>query len=465
MDTGAGYSQNISSSYNAEFATYLDYCFFVNGYNTTRSFNGTSWSELGTVNRAPIAKYIKGYGTRLYLANLTINSQKYPSRVWFTDLPYNNLPRWGIEWGTDLVQTASSAVIKSASASFKTYGIKVADPVWILTGANAGEYIVKTVDDEGTITLTTSLTSAATGSSFIIGSNYFDVRTDDNEQLMGLGENSNRLLCFKLNSLYRYNGTSLFQVPGAPGTSSARSIFNVKGYTLYFHGTETNKTGIYMYNGEQVVKVSNPIQPYIDGISVSMYGSVVGWREGDLYRLYVGDITNTQRNISVTKAVITYNVADNKIWVDSIRHVPTCATTFVVNNSEQIFFGDNNATAYLTPSGYDYDGYDIAWSMETGVHYPEGSEYLLKFKRLQFIARDARNVKVKYKLYNFPDEFDTQWLALEDLEHDKTEIKIPTSHSRACGINIKLEENSIKENTQSIEKISIFYTTEGTKFV
>lgn len=465
VDTGAGYGEGLTSTNKAEFATYLDYCFFINGVNATRSLDTTTWSTSGARNRCPIAKYIKNFGTRLYLAYLTVNSEVYPSRVWFTDVPHNNDARWGIEWGTDLAQTAASAIITSAGALFKTHGIKVGDSIFILNENNVGQHTVKTVDSETQLTLTAVLAANETNSSYIVGSNYFDVRTDDNDYIRGMGENSSRLLIFKLNSLHRYNGASLLPVSGAPGTSSGRSIANVKEYSLYFHGSKPAKTGIYLYDGESSYKISNPIRPYIDGISATNYPNIVGWEEGNWYRCYVGDIDNSQWNISEDDVVLSYDVSKNKWSVDPIYKTVKCSSVFLESNEEKILIGDDAAGVFQIPSGYSFNATPIPWVVETSPQYPMGSEPLLNFTRIQVISRDAGSVRVRYKLFNRPLGVDGSWSPLGDLKNDKTEFFVPPSHNRASGIAIRFEEDGIRENTQYIEKISIFYTVEGTTIV
>jgi hypothetical protein len=459
VDTNTGYQQNLTANTNGEFAPYLDYLFYVNGLNSTRSFNGTSWSTNGMANHAPIFKYLKPYGVKLYGAYPTIQGQTFPSRVWHTDNPYNYTPRWGLEYGTSLDQTAGSSVVTADGTYFKTYGIKAADNFFILTGANAGQYTVESIDSNNQITLLETLDHTVSDSTFIVGSNYFDVRTDDNDHLMGLGVTSNRLMCYKQFSLHRYNGSSLIQVPRAPGTSSGRSIVDdVEGFSFYFHGSDTTRTGIYRFDGEGAVKVSAGIQPYIDGIPASAYGSPIGWREGEWYRCYVGDITNTQRGISVSKAVISYNALSNYISIDPIEKTPVVSARFLESGQEKVFFGDNAAGVYQTPSGFSFDGAPIPWAVETGPHYPLGSEAYLHFVRIQVIARDARGVRVRFRLYNAPKDVDDQWTALGDITNDKTEFNIRPEHSNGCGIEFRFEENGIRENTQYIEKVTVFYT-------
>lgn len=464
VDTGLGYSQNLAGTVNWEFATYLDYMFAAGVTNPLKAFDGTTWTASNHVRvHAPESYYIKPYRTKLYLAHININDTWYRSRVWHTDLPFNNDARWGLEWGNDLVQTASSATIQSAGSNFVDMNIKPGDPFFITSGTNAGEYVVSSITNNITIVLTKTLTNSATGSSFYVGSNYFDVRTNDNDTIKGIGENSDRLLIFKLNSLHRYNESSLFQVGEYPGTSSHRSIVNVDGFTFYFHGSDLKRTGIYMYDGSSVVKISTAIQPYIEGIDPSWYPSVVGWREGHWYRLWVEDISNAQRGLSVTNAVLSYNVMDNKWSIDPFSKAVWAATRYREGNVDAVFFGDDNSEIFTTPSGFSFDGNPIPWAIETGVHYPEGSEMLNRFNRVQIISRDARGVQIRYKLYNHPFGVDDQWLPLGDIKDDKTEIMLPTTHNWASGFNIRLEEDGIREPTQFIEKITMFYTPDSTR--
>lgn len=463
VDVGTGFSLNLTSGNKAEFATYLDYAFLVNGYDGTKAYDGSSWYTSGYRVHCPIARYIKPYKTKLYLGYLTIGNKTFGSRVWGSDLPYNNDIRWGIEWGGDLSQSSSSATITSAGSAFITQGIKVGDPVFILDGANKGEYTVLTIDSETQITLTSTLTNAVSGTNFIIGSNFFDVETNNNDVIRGLGENSSRLLIFKLFSLHTYNGATLLPVVGALGTSSHRSIINVRGYTLYFHGSETNKTGYYLFDGSQTVKVSQAIQPFIDGIDSDNYPDIVSWNEGNLMRSWVGDIDNSQYGISLDNVIVSFDVVNNKWSVDPTPKTIRCATTYLEDNMQKIFLGDSVGEVFQTPSGYSHDGTAISFIMETGPHYPAGSEQNININRIQVISRDAKGVRVSYKLYNNPSAVDDTWHPLGQITDDKTEFDLVPGHKIGAGINLRCDEESTTKPTLKIEKFSIFYTLDSTR--
>ena len=208
------------------------------------------------VNPSVKGKYIKKYNTRLYLGNVTIAGVSYPSRVWYSDLPKADYTlRWGIESGTNLVQTADSATVTSTGAKFKDNNIKVGDKMTITTGENAGEYIVQSINSETQITLTDKLTHTAT-SSYWVGSNYFDVETDDGDEIKGFGVNSNELIILKNSSTHRFSSTGTLRKSRTTiGTSSPKSIVDLDDYTYFYHPSR----GILRTDVSNKAVISNPL--------------------------------------------------------------------------------------------------------------------------------------------------------------------------------------------------------------
>jgi len=114
-----------TANLDTSFETFVDCLFMTNGTDKVWCYNGTTW-EVQNVNTSVKGKYIKKYNTKLYLGNVTIAGVSYPSRVWYSDLPLaDGTLRWGIESGTNLVQTAGSAIITSTGAKFKDNNVKV----------------------------------------------------------------------------------------------------------------------------------------------------------------------------------------------------------------------------------------------------------------------------------------------------------------------------------------------------
>ena len=84
----------------------------------------------------------------------------------------------------DLVTTAGSAVVTSASSTFVTDGVMAGDTFAIADGPDVGTYTVASVDSETQITLTTTLTTTRTGVGFnaiplMTGTNDGSITADD----------------------------------------------------------------------------------------------------------------------------------------------------------------------------------------------------------------------------------------------------------------------------------------------
>ncbi|CAN8139760.1 hypothetical protein THIOSC15_1840001 [uncultured Thiomicrorhabdus sp.] len=116
----------------------------------------------------------------------------------------------------------------------------------------------------------------------------------------------------------------------------------------------------------------------------------------------MGDVTNADRNISVTNCVLELDLDSNTWSPGKINDVITCATLFRESNVENTYVGNDSAQVHLTPSGNSDDDEPIPWFMETRIIYPSGSEILNSFHKVQIIAREAQGVQVRYKLHNAP---------------------------------------------------------------
>lgn len=86
-----------------EMEQFIGYCFFV-GYGSTDGFlpvmslTGTTVSTTDQVTNMPQGKFIKRYGSRLYVANCYSGSTAYPYRVYFSDTPEAGNLSWGGEY-------------------------------------------------------------------------------------------------------------------------------------------------------------------------------------------------------------------------------------------------------------------------------------------------------------------------------------------------------------------------------
>lgn len=480
--TGLGYGLNLNSSNKVDFAVFLERVFLQNYSALPKTFDGTSWTTTH-VSRAPIGKYQKPFKSRMYLgycsfpdpqapqdANNTVVS--YPSRVFHSDPYIGGKLTWGLEWGRAGVFGLNDPSYTDKSffkvdsihgypvvQDFKENNIKVGDPLILTDFADPNQkniFLVHSIPSPFVLKLT-STASVSDDSNFWVGSNWFDVGAGDGDQIYGFGENSDRLLIFKLLSLWFYTGSELRQVRDAPGTSSQRSVINKGGYTYYFHGSDPLISGIYRYDGNYSIKVSKAIDPFIKGMSTSNYSEVVAWQEGEELRWYIGDISNTNYNISMTNAVVSFHTGTGAWDVSPIADVIKCATRYISSNQQSYYTGTNDDQVLKMGTGHNHNGNPIRMELETKPYYPSGTDIINKFTALQIIGRGTKGVKVKYKGWNNPTKIDNQWKSLGELQDDKTELFIPEEVSTASGFQLDYEETGSNENDIYIEKSTMFY--------
>lgn len=452
----SGSGINLTDQTRAYHDEFLDMQFWVNGTDANRTYDGSTWSTTVNVTDSPIGKYVKSFGTRLYLGNIIITvgatNLTFKSRVWFSNLPQQDSNgnwriSWGLETGTDMASTASSAVVTSAGSSFKSRGIKVGDPLYIISGNNAKKYTVASVDSETQLTLTENVVNTTSNQSFWVGGNWFDVKTDDSDVLTGFGENAGRLLVFKQDSAHRWDGSSLEQIKSVPGTTAQNSVINLRGFTFYFH-----PTGWWRYNGQTSELISEPIWDIIEAISSSNYGEVVGWTDNARFvKLYVG---TTSQNLvtdlpAITHCVLVYDLTMNNFSLMSLDIGVSAACNFTESSAKNIYAGATDGHVYQLETGNNFDGAAIPFRLRSHPYYPIAPEATVDLSRIELFAQRGENLNVGFKKIRQPYEDDKEYLPISG--------DFPTQDMNMRGIKFELTEASADQSFL-FEKLSVFWT-------
>lgn len=480
---GTGYGLNLNTTNDVEFEKFLDRVFIQNYSNRPLIYRTSTnlWTP-DYVGRTMIAKYIKKFKSRLYLGYCGFIAPQppldtgsasivFPSRVFHSDLFQGNTLTWGIDWGTNGKVVAGTRIFdldQPLVQDFTANNIKVGDPLFITSGnaqlASERPFLVTKVDSAHRLIVDRDFPVTATSLHFWVGSNWFDVEPDDGDVITALGANSTRLLISKLLSLHYYTGSQRQPVQGAVGTSYNRSIINDRfGNTYYFHGSDPKITGIYKYNGVSSVKVSRAIDPWILAMATASYDNVVAWAEGNELRWFLGNLSANNYIDAINNVVASLNV-DTGAWsIDPIADTITCATPWRTANEEDTYCGTSSSQVLQMDDGNTFKTTPISALVETKVYYPAGSEIVNEYPFIQIISRNARGVKVKYKLWDRPignqrySTVDKEWWSLGQLEDDLTEFPLSNDHNQSSGIQFRFDDMSSQEKDAYIEKISIFY--------
>lgn len=462
--TGTGYGLNLTAGRPVEFENFLQSLFFQNYFDTPLTFDGTKWTRTN-VSKVPLSKYIKLWKGQLYLGYVNIAGVEYSSRIWRSDPPRNNVLTWGYETGTNLTTIGGNGLVSSANAGFLANNIKRGDPFFITSGAAQGEYRVLSVSADQQIILTNiypylAPTQSSTGASYWAGGNWLDFDRDDGDFITGLAENTYQLIVFKRDSLHRYDGLKPAKVRGAVGTTSPRSIANLHELTIYFYGGIGNRTGFYAYDGRESIKISAPVEDYINGIDMNNYGTIAAWTEGELYRAYVGTITNIDQDIYTPRAIFTWDYNTRTWSIDPISDVILVGSEFRQSSVKQVYLGTADDQILITPSGTSFNGDPVPWTFTTTTMYPSGTENVNTFSRIQILSENAGGITVKYRLHLAPFDTEPNFNGLGQITNEKTELHIPEGRNLASGIEFQFTGTGVQQPTALIKKLTLFFRKE-----
>ncbi len=462
-DAWENHGVNLTEGTKAEMESFVDCVFLVNGVDNNLCYDGNRWAaQQLNLRSSPNGYLVKREGVRLFLGDVTINDVRYKSRVWHSDFPRaDNTLSWGLEYGTNLVQTADSAVVTSDGAGFKSRNIKIGDPITIEDGENNGEYKVQSVDSNTQITLINNLVNTVASSTYWVGGNYFDVETNDGDSLRALGKLSGELLCYKANSLHRYNirGKQLRRIEGAVGTTSSRGVVSLNKYAYNYH-----PSGIYRCNGTSTTLISKAIYDFIEGVTAANQSEVVAWSEdNEVIVFYLGDVT-LRDGEKIENCAVAYNTTDNT-W--SPRRYPIdikCSTQWLKDDVPEVYTGDDSDSVYKMNIGTHFNDADIVFEYEHPPIFPAGDNAIVNFDRLQAYIDNGPDVQIFYKLIYMSSGRKGQWIndktwqSLKGSQRgEKTEWRFPNKHRRAAGVALKFAESSQHESFL-LEKFVLFYS-------
>ncbi len=344
--TGATTLPADSKSY---FINFLDrlvhqgYASSTNSFVNTAILNATTYSTTeNNVKYAPDAKYLILFNNQIYALNASINGVRHKSRVYVSSTPreivtYVNGDHTGVlnQINVDSVKYLKSGMIidiytggtnKKVYDSLTITGIDYTENVLsfaprTITLTDKDEVYLE--DQKGTLNVFWDTRDE-------IG-DYYEIKTNDGEEIMGGFVNQNRLVVAKKNSLHKIVGVQTVEVSDKIGVYSPDSISNIGGYTIFFHNT-----GFYRYtDGQMPELISQSVEDYIKAMSGGNWGQVVAGNESDqIYIAYIGELQDLGKETTSTSTSSTStSTTSTSTSSTSTSSTSTSATTASTSTS------------------------------------------------------------------------------------------------------------------------------------
>jgi len=228
---------------------------------------------------------------------------------------------------------------------------------------------------------------------------YLDVNPEDGQVIVGLDENNGRLLIFKSDSMFRWNGSSTEADPIIDiGTSSQESVKTIHSITYFF-----NRYGVYLYDGGMPYLISRKIQKWIDGIDQTTLADVTAEVDNEHYYLAVGSVTVD--GTAYSNVVLIYHIPLKAWTIWTLGDTPKFMAYYYSSGARYISFGDNNGEVFRLNNGNNDDGSSIEVNIETKPFDLETPEELKQWTECFIITSQARGlVEVGLKIDNNPIE-------------------------------------------------------------
>jgi len=147
----------VSIGYKAEFTTFLDYIFMVNGVDATMTWNGDTGSDFGYTNAsaAPVGYYIETFRSRVWIANnldrvyysSLPSAEATPTITWDNDDWYIDISPQDGDNVTKLKRYKNALLLFKKEHIYRIYSITETEPdPKISVGTYSGRSVVEAVD-------------------------------------------------------------------------------------------------------------------------------------------------------------------------------------------------------------------------------------------------------------------------------------------------------------------------------
>lgn len=157
-----------------------------------------------------------------------------------------------------------------------------------------------------------------------------------------------RIVIFKDESIYRYDGANEPEAHINIGTRSGKSV--VKNIDLFFH----HPTGIYKMGAGEPILISRAVQKYLDNMLSSNWENVSAGKDKENVYFWIGDVTindplEFDNGETYTNVVLVYNIyAQN--W--SVYTGWDARTWYYDESNGQTYFGTSTGKIFKINTGY-----------------------------------------------------------------------------------------------------------------
>ena len=234
------------------------------------------------------------------------------------------------------------------------------------------------------------------------------------------------LMIYKQRSTKRWNfDTSFPEDLINIGTQSHKSVVRARGRNFFFYGPN----GFYETKGDYPIRISRPVQRFIEGMASSFYAEVNGWSDNENVYWSIGDVTiDWDRGFTETYAnvVLRYTI-DTQQWAPmQYAHEFRALNQYISGSDTVIVGGDTDGQVLQINTGNsDYGGVAIKYLLQSPEFDFRNREYHKTISEKIFVHSDRTiGAQLQVRL-DYGD-----WKQIGNLKDVVTEVQIQPLKAR-----------------------------------
>lgn len=193
-----------------------------------------------------------------------------------------------------------------------------------------------------------------------------------------------------------------------------------------------NRTGIFVYTGEEPDLISNGINEYIEGIAPGVFSDLYTARYAYQQWFLVENITDYDGRL-IDNAVIVYEARYKEFYIFSFAFRPiSCIQAVSDNGDRQFVIGDSEGNTYLYGGGYTDAGTPIQVEME---FYPISGGQWWQDNEVNYLVPWIRNFQDTKILCSFDEG---EYRDVARVEKRKQRVLLPPDAKSVNDISVKV---------------------------
>jgi hypothetical protein len=189
--------------------------------------------------------------------------------------------------------------------------------------------------------------------------------------------------------VWGYPAPVAVRIPGSPGCAAPYSV--AQGDGLGFHLAHD---GVYMYDGNKFIDISDPINDIIDSINPSYVQNSFGiYRDGYYWLFYTASGNTTNQNCIIYDVFHSNPYEGRNVWFERDNLLMNCPVVFNgTGDDNEIYAGDSASTGFVYRLDYSSTGADNTSNIE--------AEYQTKYfnAKLPRLVKRFSKIMVRYYL-------------------------------------------------------------------